>query len=288
MEIMLDELKEKKAQLVEERERSKQERNDYNSKNAELSLRRDELNKKVRSSIEEAQKCKELREKYNKGVRSNRSKREELKKRINRVQSKMNKLREKNNLSHGPTVDEIKREIDTLEFKQQTNVLKINKERQLIDKIASLRVEYNEKKRELEKNKELKALMEEERVLRAKIFECHKKVIENVKLAQEYHDRMITYFREVDRVRKEANEAHREGLIAQKYADEAHRRLIKYEREIRDFENVIESLQRKTIGVGYGERIASRRKAEQVFNQFKHGEKLSTEDLLLLQRSGFV
>jgi uncharacterized coiled-coil DUF342 family protein len=285
---MLDELISRRNKLVEEVVYLKRKVKEYNSDAIKWSSRRDGLNKRIKHGIEEAKGYKELRNKHNELIRENSSMRDELKRRDNRIRARIDLLREKDDLSNGPTINDIEREIDRLEFKQQTNVLPIDKERQLIGRISSLRVELKKKKEEMEENDELRRLIESEQKLRMEISEYHKKVVENLKLAQEFHDKMVSCFREVDRNRKEADEAHRRFLIVQRNADETCKKTFRFKREIRDFEKVIETLRRQVMSEDYREKIESRRIAEEIYSQFKQGEKLDTEDLLLLQRAGFL
>ena len=159
----------------------------------------------------------------------------------------------------------------------------------LVDKITSIKEEFRRKKKELEGNEVLKELLGEAQVLRDQASEFHEKVVSSVNLAQEHHDKMSLAFKAVDKVRAEADAAHKDFVTAQETADAAHRQFIKCQNELSDFDKVITSLKRSNRETKENkERIKVKRKAEEIYNQFKNGEKLDTEDLLLLQRSGFL
>ena len=107
-----------------------------------------------------------------------------------------------------------------------------------------------------------------------------------VKLSHDCHDKMVKWFKEADRIREKADEAHRLYLEAQEAADEAHRLFVRYLRDIRDFNHVISGLRRKMReDWSFKERIEARKRAKSIYERFREGEKLSTEDLLMLQKS---
>ncbi len=114
----------------------------------------------------------------------------------------------------------------------------------------------------------------------------HEEVIKNVKCSHECRDKMVRCFKEADRVRVKADEAHRRFLDAQEGADEAHRLYIRYLRDEKDFDRVITGLKRK-VGEDwvFRERIEAKKRAKDIYERFRDGEKLSTEDLMQLQKS---
>ncbi|MDI6858951.1 MAG: phosphoserine phosphatase SerB [Methanocellales archaeon] len=285
---MLEELQEKKEKLKSEAEKLKEKRNKLNQKASKLSMKRDELNQKARELVIAAQTYKKKRDEYNEKVSEHKAKRDELNEKANKVYARLDKLRKKSNAS-GPSLDELRREIDKLEFRQQTEVLSIDKERQLVERISSLQEKYLKKKEQLEQNIELKTLLEEAQTLWNHASEYHEKVTEYANLAQEQHEKMIATFREVDQIRAEADAVHKEFVKAQETADEMHHEFIKTQKEIRDFDKLIASLKRKSRENREDKKkLEARKKAEEIYDQFRKGEKLDTEDLLLLQRSGLL
>lgn len=282
---MLEELQEKKEKLKIESERLKEKRNNLNQNASKLSMKRDELNQKARELVTAAQASKKERDEYNEKVSEYKAKRDELNEKANKVYARLDKLRKKSN-AKGSSIDELRREIDKLEFKQQTEVISTNKERQLVDRISSLQERYLKKKVQLEQDIELKALLENAQTLWNQASEYHESVTEYANLAQERHEKMIAAFREVDHMRTDADTTHKEFVNTQENADEIHGEFIKTQKEIRDFDKLIMSLKRKSRKDKEDKkRSDTRKKAEEIYDQFKKGEKLDTEDLLLLQRS---
>jgi len=286
---MLKELQDKKQKYLKDAEEFKKNRNEWNSKASSFSKRRDELNKSTKELIDKAQEYRTKRDEFNNQVSENKDRRNELNEKANVVYATVDSLRKKDSAGAGRSLNELRKEIDHLEFKQQTEVLTTEKERALVDKISELKEEFKKKKEQLEQNHELKSFLGDAQGLRDEASEFHKKVKEYADLAQEYHDKMIECFREADKVRAEADAQHKEFVKAQETADEFHKQFLKLQKEIRDFDKVIVGLKKKAKTEKESkDKVEFKKQAEDVFAQFKAGEKLNTEDLLLLQRSGFL
>jgi len=73
-------------------------------------------------------------------------------------------------------------------------------------------------------------------------------------------------------------------------ADEEHRKHIEHIRQVHDYDKIIHGIWMKSRGVTeeVAEEVDAKKEAELIFERFKKGEKLSTEDLLTLQKSGYL
>ena len=286
---MLNELQNRKTDLKNKSEEYKNKRNDLNLEASKCATNRNELNTRTKELIDEAQQLKKLRDENNEKVGEAKLKRDELNEEANKVYAEVDKIRKDLNLGDGPSLKEMKREIDQLEFKQQTEVLKTSQERELVEKIAKMTEELKRKKSQLEGSSELKSLLEKAQVLRDEAAVFHNNVKEAAEAAQQYHDKMIKIFKEADAIRAESDAAHKEFVKAQEAADEQHRLFIQSQKEIREINKLIIGLKRKTKETKDETiREQTKKEAEEVYNQFKLGEKLNTEDLMLLQRSGLL
>ena len=275
--------------LKKEAEVSKRERNRLNAEASESAARRDELNARTRALIESAQQSKDKRDEFNKLVSESKERRDGLNEMANSLLAKADQIKRKFKVAGGLSLSELKREIDHLEFKQQTEVISTEKERELVDRIAHLWEEYRKKRAELENNAELKEALEKARQLREEASEFHKQLTENADRAQQCHERMLKCFKEADKVRAEADAAHNQFVRAQESADEQHHTYIKIERELRDYDKIISSLKKRSKEARESrEKVDVLKRAEEVYAMFKDGQKLETDDLLLLQRSGLL
>lgn len=286
---LLDELQERKTELKNKSEEYKKKRNEFNIEASKFASKRNELNKSTKEKIDEAQELKKLRDENNEKVAEAKLKRDELNEQANKIYAEIDKIRKSLKMGDGPSLKELKRQIDALEFKQQTEVMTPAKERELVDSIASLTEELKRKKHQLEGNTELKSLLEKAQTLRDEALDHHNKVKEYADAAQQYHDKMIEIFKEADTIRAESDAAHKEFVKAQEAADEQHRLFIQTQKEIRELNKVIIGLKRKTKeSKDESIREQAKKEAEEVYQQFRLGEKLNTEDLMLLQRSGLL
>jgi uncharacterized coiled-coil DUF342 family protein len=65
-----------------------------------------------------------------------------------------------------------------------------------------------------------------------------------------------------------------------------HRLYIRHLRDVKDFDRVITGLKRKVSEDWvFRERIEAKKRAKDIYERFRDGEKLSTEDLMQLQKS---
>ena len=285
---MLKELNEKKTELKKQSEEYKTKRNELNAEASSLAAKRNELNKKTKDLINEAQDYKKLRDENNDKVQEYKTLRDEVNSKANEIFAQIDQIRNVNNLG-GPSIKDIRKEIDRLEFTQQTEVLTTSKERELVNRITELQKLYVAKKEQLESNQELKDLLNEAQTVRDEASEHHKVLSEYAQQAQEYHDKMITTFKEADKVRADSDAAHKEFVKFQESADEQHKLFISAQKEIRDIDKEIRKIKKGDVdGRKEAAKADARKDAEDIFDKFKSGGKLTTENLMALQRSGFL
>src|SRR3972149_612246 len=153
---LLNELLNRKNDLKNKSEEYKNKRNELNLEASKCATNRNELNKRTKELIDEAQQLKKSRDENNEKVGAAKLKRDEFNEQANKVYAEIDKIRKDLNLGDGPSLKELKREIDTLEFRQQTEVLTPPKERELVDNIAKLTEELKRRKQQLEGSSELK------------------------------------------------------------------------------------------------------------------------------------
>ncbi|MHC1631645.1 MAG: coiled-coil protein [Methanotrichaceae archaeon] len=286
---MLAELEEKKAKLKKRALDFKDNRSRLNAEASKWATTRNELNKATKELIDKAQKLKILRDEDNKNVAKAKQDRNEYNEKTNELYAKIDEIRKKYNLIGERSIRGLRKEIDYLEFKQQTEVLSPDKEKQLVEKISALQSDFKSKKAQMEKNDMLRDILDEAQQLRDKASEYHELVTKYAERAQEYHDQMIVTFKRADKVRAEADSAHREFVKAQEAADKEHRDFIRTQREIRDFDKIISGLRRKNKERRKDKvKTEARREGEDILSHFRKGEKLDTNDLMRLQRSGLV
>ncbi len=286
---MLNELIDKRKGTIDGSEDHKIKRNEFNAQASQFARERNTLNNQTRECVEEAQKHKELRDQYNKEVQDLKDQRNELNEKANVLFADIDSFKKDHGGIKSRGIKELHKQIEHMEFRQQTEVFTTEKERELIEKIKLLKEQLREQEAEIEQNKEVKEKITTAKEYRRQASEIHERVTVLAEDAQKHHDLMVECYRKADASREQADAAHKQFVEAQEAADNEHKLFISCQKELRDYDKVIGGLRKKTKKTkNTKEQKEVRKEAEQVFSMFKAGEKLTTEDLLLLQRSKLV
>ena len=254
------------AQIAEERE-------EFNQVANEQRKIRDELNASLKENLNKAIEFRNQRNEINKEV-------EEAKKARNDANNQIKSLEWSSGKRDKVKIENEIKKIDKI---IETRVLDIKKENQLVKNANDLRkqlMDIQEDESVKEEAQELRKLSEEE----------HEKVITLSEQAQAAHEEMLTYFRKTDDIRTAADEAHKNFIEARNNASAKHE----------EFKSVLSDIHviNKKLGSGKPRKRRSDKKpssgsnknreekerAEEIFEKFKQGGKLSTEELLLLQK----
>ena len=164
-----------------------------------------------------------------------------------------------------------------------------DKEKELVEQMKALQIQIREREKSLEANDEVKTAITQLRDAKDKAEEQHRLVSELAESAQNEHDAMIKIYEEADKLRKEADEAQEKFIETKGKADEEHRRHIDHIRQVHDYDKIITGLRQKAKKARKKkDESVAMKEAEDIFDKFKKGEKLSTEDLMVLQKSGYL
>ncbi len=289
MTELLEELEQKRHLHNLEAEKHRKIRDELNEKTREWVERRDALNAKVRELVDQAAKHREVRDEMNAKVREAKENRDHWNKIVNELSEKAGKIKKENLPKSGPSISRLKKDLKNLEFKQMTSVLSKDKEQELIEQMASIQNQIKEREKAYESNEEVKNAVKELREAKEKAEAYHREVSEYAEKAQSAHDAMIALYEQADAVRKEADAA-QEAFVANKIrADEEHKLHIENIRQVHDYDKIISGMRQKARKAKRKEdETSAKEEAEKIFDRFKAGEKLSTEDLMALQKSGYL
>lgn len=286
---MLNDLMEKRKKILAESEEHKNRRNELNAAASKFARERNTLNNQTREFVEDAQKNKDLRDKYNHDVLDLKAQRNDFNDKANVLFEEIEGFKKEHGTLKNRGVKELQKQIEFMEYRQQTEVFTTDKERELIEKIKQMMAQVREQEAELEQNKEIRTKITGARDFRKLASDLHAKVTEFAELAQKHHDLMVDSYRKADKSREAADTAHKSFVEAQESADSEHKFFIACQKELRDYDKVISGLRKKTKKVKVTkEQKAVRKEAESLFKNFRAGEKLTTDDILLLQRSKLI
>ena len=250
-----------------------EEREEYNKIAKEQRKIRDELNASLKENLNKAIEYRNERNEINKEVEAAKKARNEANNKIKNLEwnsGKRNKVK-------------IENEIKKIDKIIETRVLDIKKENQLVKNANDLRKQLME----IHEDESVKAEADE---LRKKSEEEHEKVIELSEKAQAAHEEMLKYFRKTDDIRTAADEAHKNFVEARRNASAKHE-------EFKDILSDIHVINKK-LGSNKPKRRKSdnkgssggnknreeKQRAQEIFEKFKQGGKVSTEEILLLQK----
>ena len=250
-----------------------EEREEFNKIAKEQRKIRDELNASLKENLNKAIEFRNERNEINKEVEAAKKARNEANNKIKNLEwssGKRDKIK-------------IENEIKKIDKIIETRVLDIKKENQLVKNANDLRkqlMEIHEDESVKTEAQELKKLSEEE----------HEKVITLSEKAQEAHEEMLTYFRKTDDIRTAADEAHKKFIEARKNASAKHEEFKAILSDIHVINKKLGSNKPKKRksdnkgGAGANKNREEKERAEEIFAKFKQGGKVSTEEILLLQK----
>lgn len=280
------ELQRKVDAYQEEADQLRARRDKLNDKARAHADARDELNAEVRALVNQANEHKKRRDELNEQVQRAKKLRDEYNKAFDELQTQFEDLKRSKLPKAGRSISALKRDLGRLEFEHQTKVLTTAKERDLIEKMQAIQREIKAKEGQLESDPELNEGFQAMQAARDKAERQHEKVGELAQSAQAEHESMVKLFETSDGVRKRADEGQERFVVAKLEADKVHKQYM----------SVVEQIHKMQDELGTGGRHGGRReseavsqeRADEIFERFKQGEKLSTEDLMTLQKAGLL
>ena len=275
-------------------------RKDYHKKAEVLRVKRDELNLKSQSHASERNdlnvKAKEYmdsvhlyrdrRNGLNVEVGEVRDERREVSNEVNKLKDKFLGLKRKRFSGRNlPPVSKLRKQIQELEIKQMTTPLTTDKERALVDEIGSLQSKIKEHDTLIETDSEVLGARDKFRDSERLRRELGKKMQKSRQEAQAAHHTMKDSLRSNRQTRRKADAAQRLFVKAKEKADVVHNEYIEYLRGMQEIDRMTASQGRAGSSA---DQKASAASAEDLFAKFLAGEKLSTEQLMIIQKAGML
>lgn len=286
---LLEELESKRNKLNSLAEKHKSQRDRLNGETKRWVEQRDDLNKKVKRIIKDANDHKIKRDEYNEQVKEAKKLRETLNKDYNTLQDELNRLKREKLPKDQVPLGKLKAELKKLEFKQMTSVISAEKERELVDMLSAIQKQIEEREKVYEKNEEVQGLIKRVKDSKDSAENQHRLVSQQAEAAQKEHDLMVALYEEADKVKKEADGAQEKFMEVKVAADEEHKMHIALIRQVHDFDKIISGLRQKEKNAKKSKKdVMAKSEAEKIYEKFKSGEKLSTEDLMSLQKAGYL
>ena len=271
---------------------------DMNQKLLDFKNRRDELNTQVRSKLDkrneinrhvkelitEVQKQKTIRNEANNKVAELRKVRQERTKELKNLRTKFRNSAEKGSKSpgnrgkNGASSRKIREQMNKLEWRHQTGQIGPSKEKEFFSKMKKLQNDFRRLKAEEEASASgiLKDVKHAEKLQQ----KAHDAVTNASEKSEEAHSLMMELSNEVDKLRGMANAEHLSLTTTKNKADELHNKYIISLRCIHSMQDIL-----KLSGTGKDAEAEERVEVTDLMSKLMSGDTLSTEELMLLQRS---
>ena len=283
----IEDLKRKRRKAEKEMLKHMDRRNQLNQEAKRWSGIRDEYNAKVRELLHQASAHKAQRDDANHDVREAKEVRHTYNIKVKELDQDIRALKRELLPRDAESLVKLKKEQRGLEFKQMTSVLSADKEKDLIGALSSVTLRIREIEKVVEENVEIRTMKEELIEAKEKAEEAHRKVSVLADAAQVEHDQMIELYSQIDELREVADNAQEKFVEAKTSADEEHGVYVTFLQQMKDYEKMVSGLWRKDRDDKKRTEEEKDKEAEEaVFDKLKKGEKLGTEDLMLLQKSG--
>jgi uncharacterized coiled-coil DUF342 family protein len=285
--------------VTEATEELEKKRAESNVRADESRARRDRLNADARATAEErsrildelharsaeAQDHRRHRDELNAAVREEKRLREEWNHKLQELGDKVQELKRARTPRPGAVpVWRLRKELKELEFRHMTTALTGDQEKRLIEEMKRLEAAIRDQDEQLRQDPEVEGTLRAFNEARVEAEKHHAAVGQLAEEAQREHESMVRLYEAVDELRRQADDVQAKLLEVKSQADEAHRAHIASIEEVRDIEKLLYAARGGRAPPSWGE--AEPPREEDFLARLKKGEKVSTEDLLELQKSG--
>ena len=284
---LLKKLNESKKEIAD----LKKSLNEINNQKESWFEKKNECTAQISDLIKNVNELKKKRNEFTGKVKELKQKRKELsdkiKKAINEVKAfekERNSIQNKYDIKEDPAA--IAAAVERLEFKIETEVMSFDKEQQLMKKIKDLKKQVEEAKglgeiwgRVRDKSREIKELKKQAE-------DAHRKVQQLASESQKCHEEMIEKSKQIDELRVKEEDAYRKFFELKQKFSEVNESLKKRLPEINDLRDKLDLDREETKK----EKAAKQEKrlntkSLEVKDKIRKGKKLTTEDLLVFQKT---
>ncbi|MGI0133193.1 MAG: coiled-coil protein [Thermoplasmata archaeon] len=285
--------------MTDATEELERKRAESNARADEHRAQRDKLNFEARARAEErariiddlhrmsaeAQEHRHHRDALNDDVREAKRLREEWNRKLQETSDKVAELKRSRVPRTGAVpVWKLRKDLRELEFRHMTTALSADAEKRLIEDMKRLEAAIRDQDEQLRQDPEVDHALAAMNEARTEAEKHHKAVGELAEGAQQEHEAMVKLYEQVDELRRQADTVQAKLIEIKTAADEAHRAHISAIEEVRDIEKMLYAARGGRIPVGFAD--GEPPKEEDFLARLKKGEKVSTEDLLELQKTG--
>ncbi|MEM0372422.1 MAG: hypothetical protein QXO69_01070 [archaeon] len=225
---------------------------------------------------------KKARDANNAKVKEAKEKRERILDQVADVRSKLKRLdKELEKMSEGlGSYSQISKEYEELNWRYQTDVFSPAAEKKIVKRLDELERQLEQSKGFRDVKKEHYKMLKELRKLRDDASASHETVLLNAAESEKHHQELVRLFEEKDKLEKKLKEKNEKIAEVRAKLGEA----IETTRRKRTEEKAAIEKEKKEIKDEQRKKLEE--KAKEVFERFKKGEKVSLQELALLEEFG--
>jgi uncharacterized coiled-coil DUF342 family protein len=285
----IEELREQRNQLQIKANDLKDKRNQLHATSKKLAEERDSVNSTIRNLRNETTEHKNKRDELNERVKHAKDQRDILNEKCQEIKKQIRIIERQRSNATGTNLVALRKQLHTLETEQMTEPMSPRKEKKLIETISGLHSKIKKQEAILNEDPKLKKALEEEKTYKRKAEKQHDNVEALASRAQQEHEIMVGLITKLDNLTKRVNEIQENIITTKIQADDVHREFITHVDKIHEIERVITTEKDQHLKKKKRDEESSMTKeANEIFERFRKGEKLSTEDLMALQKAGLI
>lgn len=238
----------------------------------------------LRARSSEAQEHRRHRDSLNTEVREEKRLREEWNRKLEELTDQAQAMRRAQTPRPGAVpVWRLKKDLKELEFRHMTTALSGDQEKRLLEEMKRLEAAIREHDDQLRREPGVEQALTDLAEAREEAEKHHAAVGTLAEAAQREHEAMVALYEGCDELRRQADEVQARLIEVKSEADEAHRQHIAAIEEVRDIEKLLYAARGGRAPAAWA---AEPPREEDFLARLKKGEKVSTEDLLELQKKG--
>lgn len=256
--------------------------------------KKQKISNRISDIIRKAKAAKDARNRLTQKVKILKKEREKFhKERMEKIEEikKLKLNREELLKKYGAKEDisQIRRKINRLDEKIETEPMSFEKEKGIMKNIKTLRKSLKEMKDVTDVIDSVKKLSREIDNIRKDGNKKHGEIQKIAIESQTHHEKVLTLSKEMDSLRKDENNVYKKFFEFKKKFDDVNNELKKKLYEVNRLSSEAEwRKEKKTKKKKYIEKIKIREKEINVEKKMRRGEKITTEDLLVFQKTDII
>ena len=239
----VEDMVKKKDEFQKKANELKEKRNQLHLKSKKLADERDSLNSTIRETRNKISDHKKKRDELNERVKHAKEQRNKLNKSYTDIKRQIEGFQREFLSVSGKNLNELKKQLRTLENEQMTQPMSPQKENKLIEVISEIHTKIKDQEALLNKDPKLKKAYEEEKIIKQKAEKQHDLVEKLATRAQEEHEGMLELIRQLDNFTKKVNVIQETIVMTKIEADTVHKEFIDCVDKIHDLERTISASQ---------------------------------------------